>query len=127
LQRPNDDAASDELEHGSGIKAALQSCRTVSQRAQTLKWMEDNPHAPVLAIALNHLTLGRAALYEAILSGSSPAACHSSVADAVAGLRRAGQQIMLPRSLLTRAWLRFLTGAKTGPDSAQADLDEAWE
>ncbi len=26
-----------------------------------------------------------------------------------------------------RAWLRFLTGARTGPESAQADLDEAWE
>jgi len=33
----------------------------------------------------------------------------------------------LPRSLLTRAWLRFLTGARTGPGSAQEDLDEAWE
>ena len=27
----------------------------------------------------------------------------------------------------TRAWLRFLTGARTGPESAQEDLDEAWE
>ncbi len=33
----------------------------------------------------------------------------------------------LPRGLLTRAWLRFLIGARTGPDSAQEDLDEAWE
>ena len=33
----------------------------------------------------------------------------------------------LSRGLLTRAWLRFLTGARTGPASAQADLDEAWE
>ena len=31
------------------------------------------------------------------------------------------------RGLLTRAWLRALTGALTGPDSAQDDLDEAWE
>ena len=127
VQRPNDEAASDELEHGSGINAALQSCHAVSQRAQTLKWVEDNPYAPVLIIALNHLTLGRAALYEAILSGSSPAACNPSVADAVSGLRRAGQQDKLLHGLLTRAWLRFLTGAKTGPDSAQADLDEASE
>jgi hypothetical protein len=33
----------------------------------------------------------------------------------------------LPRGLLTRAWLRFLTGARTGPESAQSDLDEAFE
>ena len=33
----------------------------------------------------------------------------------------------LPRGLLTRAWLRSLTGRATGPDSAQSDLDEAWE
>ena len=46
---------------------------------------------------------------------------------AVAGLRRAGSKIDLPRGLLTRAWLRFLTGARTGPESAQSDLDEAWE
>ncbi len=46
---------------------------------------------------------------------------------AVSGLRRAGTQDHIPRGLLTRAWLRFLTGACTGPESAQADLDEAWE
>ena len=45
----------------------------------------------------------------------------------MSGLRRAGQQDDLPRGLLTRAWLRFLTGARTGPESAQSDLDEAWE
>jgi hypothetical protein len=45
----------------------------------------------------------------------------------VAGLRRAGTQDHLPRGLLTRAWLRFLSGTRTGPESAQSDLDEAWE
>ena len=43
------------------------------------------------------------------------------------GLRRAGTQAHLPRGLLTRAWLRFLEGHSTGPESAQSDLDEAWE
>jgi hypothetical protein len=43
------------------------------------------------------------------------------------GLRRAGDQSDLPRGLLTRAWLRAITGPHTGPDSAQADLDEAWD
>ena len=45
----------------------------------------------------------------------------------MAGLRRAGTQDHLPRALLTRAWQRFLSGARTGPGSAQADLNEAWE
>jgi hypothetical protein len=45
----------------------------------------------------------------------------------VSGLRRAGVQDYLLRGLLTRAWLRSLTGPATGPDSAQSDLDEAWE
>jgi hypothetical protein len=82
---------------------------------------------PLLDIALDHLTLGRAALYEAILEGASFDPCHSSLQHAVDGLRRAGTQHELPRGLLTRAWLRFLTGARTGPESAQSDLDEAWE
>jgi len=42
------------------------------------------------------------------------------------GLRRAGVQDC-PLGLLTRAWLRCLTGAYTGPESAQTDLNEAWE
>jgi hypothetical protein len=46
---------------------------------------------------------------------------------AVSGFRRAGQQDELPRGLLSRAWLRSLTSALTGADSAQSDLDEAWE
>lgn len=45
----------------------------------------------------------------------------------MSGFGRAGTQDVLPRGLLTRAWLRYLTGACTGPESAQADLDEAWE
>ena len=32
-----------------------------------------------------------------------------------------------PLGLLTRAWLRSLTGPRTGPESAKSDLDEAWE
>ena len=102
----------------------IQSCRTVSQRAaQTLKWEEGTPGAPILDFALHHLTLGRAALYEGILQGSSLDPCHASLQRAVDGLRRAGRSDYLPRGLLTRAWLRSLTGA----ESAQSDLDEAWE
>jgi hypothetical protein len=45
----------------------------------------------------------------------------------VDGLRRAGTLVHLPLGLLTRAWLRCLTGARVGPESAQSDLDEAFE
>ncbi|MFZ4509191.1 MAG: hypothetical protein ACOYON_16005 [Fimbriimonas sp.] len=118
------------------------SCRLVSIRAaQTLEWAKANPRAALLDTALNHLTLGRAALHEAILADdgrdtrdAEPGArntvwekAKSDLDAAVAGLRRAGSQHHLPRGLLARAWLRALTGARTGPDSAQADLDEAWE
>ena len=45
----------------------------------------------------------------------------------VLGLRRARAVAFLVRDLLTRAWLRSLTGVRTGPESAQSNLDEAWE
>ncbi len=142
---PREESPSDGLKP----ETTLASCRAVSQRAvQTLKWMQAYSGAPLLDIALDHLTLGRAALYEAILSRSggvpppnederrqdaaSPWATACRELDAaVSGLRRAGQQDELPRALLTRAWLRFLTGSAGSPqaaqESAQEDLDEAWE
>jgi tetratricopeptide (TPR) repeat protein len=105
----------------------IRSCRAVSQRAaQTLKWAKEN-NAPLLTIALDRLTLGRAALYEAILEGSSLDSCHSYLEHAVDGLRGAGVHQYVSLGLLTHAWLRSLTGAHTGPESAQRDLDEAWE
>jgi hypothetical protein len=132
--------------------ALLEICRAISQRAaQTLKWVTD-AKLGLLTVALEHLTLGRAALYEAILERSAvllaaatpndPAAAGSACAffpadaaaghrpallslqtarreldAAVDGLRRAATQDHIPRGLLTRAWLRFLTGARTGPES----------
>jgi hypothetical protein len=126
----------------------LALCRTVAERAaQTLMWAEQ-AHASPLTIAFEHLTLCRAALYAAILGSQSGQRERAQVASppltseesqrrfttaateldrAVSGLRSAGQQDDLPRGLLTRAWLRGLTGARTGPESAQSDLDEAWE
>ncbi|HAB18683.1 MAG TPA: toll/interleukin-1 receptor domain-containing protein [Verrucomicrobiota bacterium] len=125
----------------------LNSCRAVSQRAaQALNIDEENRW--LLDIALDHLTLGRAALYRSLIGEADTAAAAKScprdedgeesnehalqtarreVDAAVAGLRRAGQQQFLPLGLLTRAWLRFLTGVRTGPESAQEDLEEAWE
>jgi hypothetical protein len=127
---------------------ALALCRGVAERAaQTLEWAERNKVA-LLDIALDHLTLGRAALYAAILESrsrrgepvqpSSPppspeesqrgfTVAATKLDQAVSGLRQAGMQDHLPRGLLTRAWQRSLTGLRTGPESAQSDLDEAWE
>ncbi len=84
-------------------------------------------------IALNHLTLGRAALYREILElsrvpGTAAASAArdpaSEIEQAVDGLRRAGQLQHLPLGLLSRAWLRCRSG---DADGARADLDEAWE
>jgi hypothetical protein len=127
---------------------ALALCRAVAERAvRTLAWAERN-NGDLLSIALDHLTLGRAALYAAILGlrsrrgeaaqTSSPpptpeagqlgfTSAATELDQAVSGLRRAGQQDDLPHGLLTRAWLRGLTGPRTGPESAQSDLDESWE
>jgi len=125
---------------------SLAVCRAVAERpAKTLKWAVMQNW--LLDIALDHLTLGRIALYAAILEPHSvqseavqPSFATTSeesqrgfttpateLDQAVSGLRRAGQQDHLPRGLLSRAWLRSLTGAHTGPESAQSDLDEAWE
>ncbi len=113
----------------SGLATKL---RAVSERtAQIQKRRKGLPTYSLLDIALDHLTLGRAALYEAILGHFD--ICHSSfdIDHTVSGLRRAGTTHHIPRGLLTRAWQRSLTGALTsaqaGPDSAQSDLDEAWE
>jgi len=81
----------------------------------------------LLDTALDHLTLGRAAFHTAILGKSEIRNSQSEIDSAVAGLRTAGTQYLLPHGLLTRAWLRSLTGTYTGPVSAQSDLDEAWE
>jgi hypothetical protein len=107
-----------------------QDCCAVSERTVlTLQWAEQRNQS-LLDIALNHLTLGRAALYEAILKGiplERLDACREYLQHAVDGIRSAGVQEFLLRGLLTRVWLRCLTGPRNGPESAQRDLDEAFE
>ena len=107
-----------------------QACLSVSQRAaQTLKWAEAG--LSLLTRALDHLTLGRAALYQAFFEYSATGILLSAfeqarqqLTAAVDGLHRAGQQQYIPLGLLSRAWLRFLEGDS---DGAHADLDEAWQ
>jgi tetratricopeptide (TPR) repeat protein len=111
----------------SSINSAVSDCRKISRRAaQTLKWVE-SWQMDILSASLDHLAVGRATHYAALLSGSSPATHHSSLENAVAGLRRAGTTHHIPRALLTRAWVRFVGDVRTGPESAQEDLEEAWE
>ncbi|MEO8379488.1 MAG: hypothetical protein ABI779_07470 [Acidobacteriota bacterium] len=126
---------------------SLALCRAVAERAaQTLKW-EEEVRASLLGCALHHLTLSRAALYGAILESRGrqgepvqPSLPHTSekslrgltsagaeIDHAMSGLRHAGFQNHVAQGLLTRAWLRGVTGPRTGPESAQSDLDEAWE
>lgn len=113
---------------GSGVggEGLAEACRAVSQRAAKMfEWRI--PGDSLLDIALDHLSLGRAVLYEAILTAADVRCAQSDVEQAVAGLRHSGYSYYLPLGLLTRAWLRHRLGARSGPDSAQADLDEAWD
>ena len=121
------------------LKSLQATCDDVTERAtQTLEWARDN-NLPLLTIALDHLTLGRAALYRAVLaavefgaqneeSDSShseyrlPRSAHEELDTAVDGLRQAGQMDHLPRGLLSRAWCRFLHEDRAG---CEVDLAEA--
>ena len=95
----------------------LAVCDEVAERStQTLEWAEYNA-IDLLSSALDHLTLGRVALYRAILTSGAkaelstvlePAATNLNAA--VNGLRKSGDMVYLPRGLLSRAWLLFLQG-----------------
>lgn len=114
------------LSSGSVRSQYSKSIRNVAERAA--KSLRFAKRARILAdIAFHSLTLTRATFFGAILSGSSPVTCQSSLDKSVSDLRAAGHIVNLPLGLLTRAWFRRLNGTATGPDSAQADLDEAWE
>ncbi len=116
-----------------GIQTLIADCRAVSKRAkQTLKLAKKR--ATPLEVGLDHLTVGRAAFYLRWLNNPKPKRGNMGLNKvkinldaAVSSLHRAGTTNWIPSALLTRAWLRFLSGASTGPESAQEDLDEAWE
>ncbi|HXU31166.1 MAG TPA: hypothetical protein VN851_11360, partial [Thermoanaerobaculia bacterium] len=105
------------------VPVLAEAIRKVGARASyAIKIAELNQW--LLDIALDHLTLGRAALYRAILEGSDLALARSAIEQAVAGLRRAGTTHHVPKALLTRAWFHF---RENNPAAARADLDEAQE
>jgi len=91
--------------------------------AQTLEWSDKND-MDIISGALDHLTLGRAALYTAMLLQSERPNLETDISAAVDGLRRAGNQQYFPLGLLTRA---LLCSRKGNFEEAEADLDEAWD
>jgi hypothetical protein len=101
----------------------LEALNGVSLRAaQTLRWAEEKNFG-LLTIALDHLTLGRVALYEVILTHCEYPKNKPNIDDAVNGLFRAGAQQYIPLGLLARAWLYKL---ESNSEGAKADLDEAF-
>ena len=105
-------------------RGAGEACDEVERRAaQALEWAIQGDLS-LLTIALDHLTLGRARLYRAILGGAAPDPAAPEIDQAVDGLRQAGDIEFVARALLTRAWLRSVLG---DPDGARADLAEAQE
>jgi tetratricopeptide (TPR) repeat protein len=113
-----------EAEFGEPLAAVVAECEAVGERAVYSLEVAERNHLSLLTIALDHLTLTRAALYKADFANPIPAPALQHITDAVEGLRAAGQVDDLPRGLLTRAWLLCISGNETG---ARADLEEAWE
>jgi DNA-binding transcriptional ArsR family regulator len=109
-------------------ETAIGFCYAVSQRAaQTLRWYDLDRDVSLYAIGLDHLSVGRSRLYLSILEKSGLEDSENDIENATTKLVRAAVYDYLIHTLVSRAWPRFLRGARTGPESAQADLDEAWE
>ncbi len=93
----------------------------IGRATKTLEWATRN--LGLLAIALDHLSLGRAHALAARSNGlEPPAEARTHLDAAVDGLRDAGAQEFIPRGLLARAELFAYTGDH---DAARADLEEA--
>jgi TIR domain len=126
-----------ELPDRAESSSLAESCRVVSERiAQSPQFLplrlriELDGLESRLSFALDLLTQGRANLYAALLDDKLRARIDPSriaLRHAMDQLRHSGRQDFLPHGLLSRAWLRALDGAWSGPDSAEADLDEAFE
>ncbi len=118
-RRLNDETGPDEV-----LTRCIAECDAVGNRATYALQLAEKA-GQLISIGLDHLTLARATLYKAVLASSRK--WHSAVdhvTAAVNGLRAASIAEFLSRGLLTRAWLRCLSGDKPG---SRADLDEAWE
>ncbi|HYH68852.1 MAG TPA: hypothetical protein VD866_29435 [Urbifossiella sp.] len=101
----------------------LAICVDVEHHAtRTLGWARQ--HLGLLDNALDHLTLARVGLARAILANPlpQPTLTLPHVADAVNGIRAAGQVHLLPNGLLTAALYHFVRGEH---DLARQHLAEA--
>jgi len=110
-----------------GDSEAIAACTKVEQWAMEAVERSKARGFSSLKRAFDHLSLGRARLYRAVLEGraaEAPAAAQDAIEKAVEWLRASGNLDELPHGLLTRAWLRCAGGDAAG---ARADLDEAWE
>ncbi|TAN46721.1 MAG: toll/interleukin-1 receptor domain-containing protein [Methylococcaceae bacterium] len=104
----------------------MAQCQAVAQRAgQALQCAKDN-NLSLLSIALDQLTLARAALYAALLGGEAAgldsAARHGTAA--LAGLRQAGAQEFIIRGLLSQAWLAAAQGRLDDAKQALAEAED---
>ncbi len=79
---------------------------------------------PPLTLALYHLTLGRCALYRALLRGEELLSAKEDVQLSLDKLRLSGRQDLVPYGLLTRAWLCY---SLKDFARAKTDLEEAWQ
>jgi tetratricopeptide (TPR) repeat protein len=90
--------------------------------ARTLDWFQHK--YPLLDIALDNLSLGRAWLLEAQRAGTNaPTQAEEFLQRAVGWLRQSGRTDYLPRGLLSRA---ELYRAKSEYQQAKRDLAEVW-
>ena len=107
----------------------IAECDTATERAEEALAIAEQGGLSLLSIALDRLTLARAALYKTLLAADSqrameiPEPDQQAMAQAVEALREAGTTHHLPRGLLTRSWFRTVTGDEAG---AETDLAEAW-
>ncbi len=103
------------------LGTAFRACRKVRERARKMfEWRVQGD--PLLCIAVDHLSLGRTHLLEAILDAKAGSPDRDSAVapgldageqhldNSVSFLRRAGTQNELPRGLVARAALRRIQG-----------------
>jgi tetratricopeptide (TPR) repeat protein len=104
-------------------------CKAVAERAMKTLELDKNARFSPLAIALNHLTIGRATLILTLLEPADPGRpaferSAREIAIAVDRLRASGRQDYIPLGLFSRAWLNNLLQDTA---AARIDLDEVWQ
>lgn len=79
-------------------------------------------------LSLDMLTMGKVKFYRSkIINTNEYDAAVKNIQESINGFKSAGTIDYLPAAILARAWVRATTGTLTGPDSAQSDLNEAWD